>query len=172
VPPGAGAAPLDLAFPAAFATLADRHILLDGEEYKRWTVSNSPPPAETRLEEGRLVRVSLPPSLEGKAIVLEARYQLVPGRTAEDGPLRSVFQPVTLPGLLTGVPTCWQVELPSGWVPLPLEGGAAFLRWGWHGWLLAPRPAATGADLIDWFRGDEEGLSLSLEDGGLVSAFD
>src|SRR5262249_52890592 len=129
-------------------------------------------PGGAQEDEGRLVRVTLPAHLAGKVAVLEARYQLVPGRTVEDGPLRSVFQPVTLPELLTGVPTCWQVELPSGWVPLPLEGGPASLRWGWRGWLLAPRPAATGADLIDWFRGDEEGLSVSLEDGGLVSAFD
>src|SRR5205823_3931339 len=111
IAPGARSSTLDLVFPAPLVTIPDRQILLNGNKL-HWEIVNPPSASDARKEEGRLVRVDLPPGLEGKAAVLEVSYQLVPGRTAEDGPLRTTFQPVTVPGLLTGVPTRWQVELP------------------------------------------------------------
>ena len=41
-----------------------------------------------KLAAGGHLRGGNPIMLEGKAAVLEVSYQLVPGRTAEDGPLR------------------------------------------------------------------------------------
>src|SRR5205085_8749116 len=116
IPPGASDSIVDLVFPASVATLADRQIQLDGKG-ATWNIVNPPSPGDVRKEEGRLVRVRLPAEPGGRTAVLEVTYHLVAGRTAEDGPLWTTFQPVTLSGLLTGVPTRWPVELPPGRVP-------------------------------------------------------
>jgi hypothetical protein len=168
--PEASSRTLDVAFPKPLTRLAAPQLFLDGKVLSDWEVVAT----EGRRDESRLVRVHLPSGREGKATVLEVGYHLnlSVGWTAEDGPLRTTFQPVTLPGLLTGVPTRWQVEFPPGWVPLSLEGGPVSLRWGWRGWLLASRPASTSPDLLDWLRGDEEGVAPLSDDLGVVPAFD
>ena len=168
-----GAASLDLAFPAALAAL-DVQVNLDDQ-----AVGNLEPVAEPASAGGsvsqegtRVARVFLPAG-KGRS-VLEISYQLVPGRTADGGSLRTILQPVTLPGLLAGVPTRWQVDLPPDWVPLSLEGGsAASWQWGRRGWLLAPRPAVTQGDLEQWFRGEAGVTSpgLTAEEAGAVPSF-
>ena len=135
---------LDLALPAALAAL-DLHVTLAGKAVDLRPVEGSRAGANV----ARLLPLGTGPA------VLDVTYQLVPGRTADGGALRTVLQPVTIPGLLAGVPTRWQVDLPPSWVPLSLEGGsAAAWQWGRRGWLLAPRPAATRGDLEQWFRAD------------------
>jgi hypothetical protein len=174
--PGMRGSTLDLVFPAPLATRSDLQLKLDGKFLNSWHIvpggKNQEPGTRGQGEESRLIRVPLPGGPEDRSAVLEVGYQRLAGRTAEDGPLRTIFQPVTLPGLLTGVSTRWQVELPPGWVPLSLEGGPVSLRWGWRSWLLAPHPASTSAELLDWFRGEEEGVSPLSDDLGLVPAFD
>jgi hypothetical protein len=161
---------LDLAFPGPPATL-DMEARLDGRRIP-WTPLENPSPAP---EGEHLVRLRLPALPAGKGAVLEITYQLVPGRTTDGGALRTTFRPVTLPGLLAGAPTRWQIDLPASWMPLPLDPvPASSWRWDWRGWLLAPRPAVTAGDLDQWFRegsGDRSTSALSEDEAAYTPSF-
>jgi hypothetical protein len=122
-----------------------------------------------RNDGGHVARLRLAPGLVKGRSVLEVAYQLPPGR-AGGGPLQTVMQPPVLHGCPEGVPTRWQVHLPSGWVALaPQEGGGGGpvpeRTWGWRGWLLAPRLALTGADLQRWLEGPEGGPAEAEAEG-------
>jgi hypothetical protein len=54
----------------------------------------------------------------------------------------------------------WLIELPPGL--LPLYSGAGFTieqRWGWAGWLPAPRAAVSGSDLEQWMTGNQNSVT-------------
>ena len=127
------AGPLELQFPAPLAAL-DVKASLDGKAVRCDPVSPARPGAELSPEERRTGQLILP--AVSRPALLEVSYQLAPGRSAESGTLRSTLQPLSVPGLWTGVPTRWQVDLPPGWMAVSTEGGAgASWRWGWRGWL-------------------------------------
>ncbi len=144
--------PLDLGLPPGL----DLQATLDGKRVEFAGAGDAAP------DRGRPARLRLP--ARPGAAVLEVTYQLMPGRTAEGGAVWTVLRPVTLPGLRAGVPTRWQVDLPPGWVPLSMEAGpTAPWLWERRGWLLAPRPAVTAADLEAWFSGEDAAPSPGEE---------
>jgi hypothetical protein len=109
---------------------------------------------------GRLLRLPMPEQFR-TAGVLEIVYELPPG---DNGSLQTTLSPPVLRGEGGRGPVRWRVSLPPDWVPLYGQAGvAAEQRWGWRGWLLAPRPAPGDADLERWFLA---GSSLPLAGGG------
>jgi hypothetical protein len=86
--------------------------------------------------------------------VLDVRYQLTPGRTAGNGAWFSTFYAPVLKGDVFLGRARWQVDLPTGWVPL-YQGGdfAAEQRWEWVGGLLTPHASVAGGELDHWLTG-------------------
>lgn len=104
---------------------------------------------------GRVARLRLSPQLVKRGSILEVAFDLPPGRAAT-GLLQTTLTPPLLRGDPGRVPTRWLVQLPPGWVPLAPEGGPGQERtWSRRGWLVAPRPSVTEADLERWLAGPE-----------------
>jgi hypothetical protein len=93
---------------------------------------------------GRVIRLRLPEQFH-QVTGLEIVYQL-PG---DNGTLQTTLSPPVLRG--QGGSVRWRVSLPPDWVPLYGQTGSAGQRWGWRGWLLAPRPTLGDAELERWF---------------------
>src|SRR5262249_5053888 len=109
-------------------------------------------------DSGRIARLRMGPELVHRPVVLDFSYQLVQERTAGSGLLTSLLRPPQVPAALPNVPTRWQVDLPSTWLPLaPEEGPDSERVWGRRGWLLAAKPTVTVGDLERWFAGSENG---------------
>jgi hypothetical protein len=156
---------LELALPAPPAT-SDLQVAFDGRKVE-WDAVTLPAASRS----GRhLIRLRLPPGVPARPAVLEVTYQLAPTRGGVASTLRTVLEPATIPSLAAGVPTRWEIDLPAGWVPLPLEGGNDdSWRWGRRGWLLAPMPAVTHGELEHWFWGESgRGPGLSEDEAGLI----
>lgn len=107
-------------------------------------------PWRTPESNGRVVRLSLDPSLYKQAVVLELTYQMA---RESDGLWQNLLEPpefsspVQLAGLVR-----WQIQLPGHWFPVLLSDDAAVeQQWGWRGWLPAPEAAASTAELESWF---------------------
>jgi hypothetical protein len=97
---------------------------------------------------GRVIRLRVPEQFR-QAAGLEIVYQLAP---ADNSRLQTTLAPPVLRGEGGRGPVRWRVSLPPDWVPLYGQTGlAAEQRWGWRGWLLAPRPALGDAELERWF---------------------
>lgn len=147
---------LDLELPATPAGLGLK-VYLDGLPVK-WS-----PVADAAASDAlRWARLKIGPELVARPAVLDVVYQLTPTQPAVRGmgyavgqvALQTTLYPPELRGCRDHVPTRWDVRLPSGWVPLYTGSGFQFeQRWGWRGWLLAPRPAVSGAELEQWFSG-------------------
>jgi hypothetical protein len=100
---------------------------------------------------GRIARVPVPPELARKPLILALEYQLLSGRAPDSGLLQTTLVPPLLRGDVGRVPVRVQVRLPANWVPIYLGGGFSVeQRWGWRGWLPAPQPALSSADLERW----------------------
>jgi len=126
------------------------------------------------LADGKSARLEAGPRANGNAQILHISYQIAPGLGAStglgNGPLQTTLYPPVVHGDLGQAPVSWHVALPSGWVSLPPQSALApDLQWGWRGWLLAPGPAATAADLERWFLGGEM-TPLTVQEGELQSA--
>lgn len=118
------------------------------------------------VEEGRTARLRLPAEAAHGLSMLELTYRL-PGR---GGPLHTVLSPPVLRGEGERGPVRWQVTLPPTLVPLPLDADLE-QRWGWRGWLLAPRSALGDAALEQWFfAGTELGGDLTPATAGTQSS--
>jgi hypothetical protein len=116
-------------------------------------------------------RVTLEPDAAGGPAggVLEIDYVLAAGRAAGSSALQSTLLPPLLHGDAGLATTRWQVTLPPGWVPLSQDGGLGpDYAWGRRGWLLAPRPAVTSADLERWLT--PERPAPAGGEGGLAPA--
>jgi hypothetical protein len=134
---------LDVGLPAPPA-VAKLEAYLGGKGLTWQPVADSPSVARLPIEPERF---SVP-------LLLELRYEIAPNQTEGNGPFGSTLFPPAFPeGVLSG-PLRWAVTLPAGWVPLHVGGGyLTDQRWGWRGWLLAPRPVLSSAALEDWFQG-------------------
>lgn len=114
----------------------------------------------------RVVRVALEPGAAGG--VLEVSYVLTPGRTAGSSALQSTLQPPALRNDPGQSPLRWRVTLPPSWVAVSFEGGiGSEYHWERQGWLLAPRPATSAAELEAWF-GDPDSPRPDETDAALV----
>ncbi|HVS37050.1 MAG TPA: hypothetical protein VMS17_15930 [Gemmataceae bacterium] len=137
---------LDVELPEGLAA-SDLHAKLDGEQAVVEAVEQANPDKATHA----VARLRLSPRLFLKPAVLELRYKL---------PVRGVFQDALAPPRLIGdtgqAPTRWRITLPSDYVALAPEGGAA-VDWtiGLRGPLPAPRLAVTNDELEQWFGGGD-----------------
>jgi hypothetical protein len=120
-------------------------------------VDESGQPSDT----GRIARVPVPADFGRKPLILDLSYQLLSGRAPDSGLLQTMVVPPVLRSDVGRVPVRVQVRLPANWVPLYLEGGLSVeQRWGWRGWLLAPQPALSSAELERWlYSGFESGFA-------------
>jgi hypothetical protein len=142
---------LDVELPAPAAGLPGLAVTLDGRPVAAEVVDRD----GRQADGGRVLRLRLAPDLVARPAVLEVRYELVQARPGFAALVTTLRPPAVLncPG---PVPTRWAVFLPAGWVPLAPEGGpGAGHAWTRRGWLPAPRPAATAADLERWFAGPD-----------------
>jgi hypothetical protein len=112
----------------------------------------------------RIARVRVGSGFFNRPKVLDVWYQLEPGQTAARtaswaralGPLQTTLQPPRLCGQSGRAAVRWQVTLPPDWLPLHQEGVFPSQQsWAWRGWLLAPQPSSTSADLERWFQGTD-----------------
>lgn len=116
--------------------------------------------ASERAElKGRLVRLRLAPEVARQKAILEISYRLDAGR------LHSTALTTTLlaPRLLTGqeadhaIPMRWQITMSPGQVLIAPEAGLGTpIRWGWRGWLLAPRMGLGEGDLERWLASESQ----------------
>jgi hypothetical protein len=133
---------LDVEFPASIPLL-NLHIFLDSKEVDPEIVDET----GQRSDGGRIARLRLSPDLVDKPAVLEASYQLPPGRTG-NGMLHTLLQPPVLHGDPGYIPTRWQVTLMSnGTIIWPEAGPGSERWWSWRGWLLAPRTMLSDTEL-------------------------
>jgi hypothetical protein len=141
---------LDVELPGPLSGL-NLKTTLRGERQSRsvnaLAVDDNGQPSDT----GRIARVPVPAELARKPLILELSYQLAPGRAPDSGLLQTTLLPPVLRGDVGRFPVRVQVRLPANWVALYPEGGLSVeQRWGWRGWLLAPQPALSSADLERW----------------------
>jgi hypothetical protein len=99
-------------------------------------------------------RLELEPSLYSKPMVLEFRYRIPAELLPEQSLWRTrLWAPVFTSDVFVDR-VRWQVLCPSTWVSmLPGVGQTWDTQWVWEDGLLAPRPAATSADLDRWLTG-------------------
>jgi hypothetical protein len=133
---------LDVRLPAASAALSVQ-VRLAGE------------PVNPEFHEGgRVVRLPLAPGLFKGPVVLEVSYPLPRNQPEPEGLWQTSLHPPEILGNVFLGRVRWQVALPGSWVPVVLGADAHPEQdWGWQGWLLAPEPALTGADLERWLTG-------------------
>jgi hypothetical protein len=143
----------DVEMPAPPASL-NLELLLDG---KRISTLQTVDEEGNDAENGRIARIQVEPELYKKPVVLDLRYQLPPGRTEGSGRMQTTFYPPRLRGNVFPGRVRWQVALPAEWVPVVLGGGVTLeQRWGFRGWLPAPRAAVSTVDLERWFLASSE----------------
>jgi hypothetical protein len=114
-------------------------------------------------EIGQLLHVSVEPSLYQGPVLLEVSYQADSNRMDKNSFLQQSLQPPHLIGAIQLGRARWEIDLPPGWIPVPGRTSANVeQRWGWWGWLLAPRPALSRLELEQWLGGTTM-LSSPLE---------
>lgn len=139
---------IEVELPAAPASI-NLELLLDG---KRLANVETIDEEGNEIPNGRIVRLHVEPELYKKPVVLELRYQMTPGRPDGSGRLQTTLSPPRLRGNVFPGRVRWQVGMPPSWVPISLGGQTTVeQRWGFRGWLPAPRSSAAPADLERWF---------------------
>jgi hypothetical protein len=152
---------LDIRFPAAISGLF-LDVVLDDKKVP-WRLVGG---------DGRVVRLSLEPSLYRQSALLEIVYQLPRSQPESEALWQTMLHPPELLGNVSLGTIRWQIQMPSKWVPVLLDSDAtAEQRWGWRGWLPAPEAATSAADLETWLTdkaSDSKGLpSLVCERASL-----
>jgi hypothetical protein len=140
---------LDLLLPVTRAR-ASLDVRLDGKRLPMRAPDESTPTDPS----GRLVSFRVDPELYRGPVVLEVSYQPVQGTADVQAWRQTSLQPPQLRGAVLLGRARWLVEGPTGW--LPLCSGSTLtpeLRWGRRGWLPAPLPEATAAELETWLAG-------------------
>lgn len=110
--------------------------------------------AGREIEAGRLVRLRVEPGLYPRPVVLDVRYQASAARAESGSFFQATLRPPTLQSAAFLGRCRWAVDLPPGRLPLLLGDGPILeQRWRLAGWLPAPEPSATAADLEQWLTG-------------------
>jgi hypothetical protein len=153
---------IDLPAPLSSTTL---EVRLDGKK----VLAQFRDEAGREVDIGKVARIPVDPALYPKPVILSLSYRPDPSRADGSGPLQVALRPPMLHGaVLLGRPR-WQLDLPAGWLPFLRGGGySPELRWGWHGWLLTPRPAVTGSELERWLTGSDGTAQIGESEPSLV----
>ncbi len=145
-----GEANLDVQLPGPPSAL-QLHVTLDGRQVD-WQPEEA---ADQTDPNWRIARLRLAADLVKRPAVLDVAYQVSPGRGAA-GVVQTTLTPPRLVGDPGQAPTRWEVTLPSGWLALGPEAGAA-APWTavLQNLLLTPQPAISSAELERWLAGPE-----------------
>lgn len=109
---------------------------------------------DQRGRDGRVAYIPIPPAVLAKPAVLELAYQLTRNQAETEGLWQTVLHPPELLGDVFLGRVRWQVTMPSGWVPVVLGADVQVEQeWGWQGWVFAPGPVTTPAELERWLSG-------------------
>jgi hypothetical protein len=115
------------------------------------------------MEIGKVLRLRVEPDLYQKPVLLEVTYRADAGSMESNGLWQLILRPPQLPGAILLGRARWQVDLPAGWLPVSPRGGTIVeQRWGWWGWLPAPRPAWSPSELEQWL--GPSGRPVSIEE--------
>jgi hypothetical protein len=116
------------------------------------------------MEIGKVLRLRVEPDLYHKPVLLEVAYPADTSLMEGSGLWQLMLRPPELPDAVLLGRVRWQVDLPAGWLPISPRGGSiAEQRWGWWGWLPAPRPAWSSSDLEQWLDPDRHGSAEENE---------
>lgn len=165
---------LDLELPADPA-LVNLKVFVGRQEAAWAPLKEGMPRPAGSADPGRVARVRLGPGYFRRPRVVDVVYELEPHEQPGRGglaralaPVRSILVPPRVCGDAGRAPVRWQVGLPADWVVVYQDGTyPPEQRWDWRGWLLAPQPAAAGADLQRWLVG-----GAAPEDAGRPPAAD
>ena len=131
---------LEVEFPAAVAGLQPE-VYLQGKRVTQWRTG----------DKATLLRLTVEPDLYRERVLLEIRYQILPGTTAGNNTVQAALYPPILRGDVFLGRLRWQVAGPRGWVALYQGGGYTSEQgWEWRGGLWTPHPSVTAADLESW----------------------
>jgi len=137
---------LDLELPILLST-SNVEVRLDGKGIPFHFVDESG--QETEI--GKILRLHIDPDLLRKPMLLDVSYRVDSSQLEGNGRLQLTLRPPLLRRAILLGRARWQIDLPDGW--LCIAPGAATnveQHWGWWGWLLAPRPAFSRAQLEQW----------------------
>lgn len=124
---------------------------------------------------GRILRLPIQPELYLSQVAwLDVDYQLGPPSEPRVGwanwRVQTALTPPRLRGPVFLGRVRWLLTLPGDWTPLTAGSNVAFeQRWSLRGWLLAPGPAATAADLERWLTSQDAPVAEPVDRGGTVS---
>lgn len=159
-----GGRQLDIELPGP-RTRVSLEVLLDGRQAP-WQVLDETGPENSPAR----VRVKLDSESARRTAVLELHCVLDPERPGGEEMARCLLRPPRLVGATLLGRTAWAVELPSRRVPLPLDADLDVVQhWAWRGWLLAPQPALSAADLEQWFGVPESSGPRAEDEPSLVA---
>jgi hypothetical protein len=155
---------LDLELPVLLSS-SDLDVRVDGKRVPLHFVDDSG--KETDI--GKIVRLRVEPELYHRPVLLDVSYQADSGRMEGNGLLQSTLYPPVLRSAILLGRARWRVDLPGGWMPIALQHGSSVEQhWGWWGWLPAPRPALSRAELEQWLDGTETPVPVEESEPSLV----
>lgn len=157
---------LEVEFPVALASLNLKRATINGKEHESQIIDDNGKVSEA----GRIVRWRIDPDLYRKMpVLLDLSYQLAPGRASGDNRSLMTLHPPQMRGNPFIGSVRWQVSLPSNSVAIYHDRTVtAEQQWDWQGWLLAPRPSRSSADVERWFQAGTESLALPADPGLLT----
>jgi hypothetical protein len=100
---------------------------------------------------GKVIRLNVQPYPQAHPVVLDFAYRLSPGQPLGLLPRRcNLSSPLLRNAVLLGQ-VRWQVSLPNHLIAVVAARDAYVEQsWAWHGWLPAPEPATSAAELEHW----------------------
>jgi hypothetical protein len=154
---------LDVELPVLLSR-SEVDVRLDGKRVPVHFVENG---KETDI--GKLLRLSVEPSLYHAPALLDVSYQTDSSRMERNGPFHLTLQPPVLQHATLLGRVRWQIDLPAGWIAVAgRDSPSVEQRWGWSGWLLAPRPALNRTELEQWLSGTDTLASAEEGEPSLV----
>src|SRR5262249_11205953 len=152
---------LEIELPAPLANLL-LDLLLDGKRPAGMQTFND---EGNEVPNGRILRIHVQPELYQKPVVLDIRYQMAPSQSEGQARVQTTFYPPRLKGNVFQGRVRWYLGLPANWVPVHADHVAVEQRWGFRGWVPAPRSAVTAAELERWFTANPDSRGSAVEGG-------